>query len=308
VSLDIHQHLWTEPLLDALERRRRLPFLRRRGRQLTLYLGGEAPSMIEPAGQHLEARLALLEQDGVDRAVIALSSPLGIEALPREEALGLIDAHLSGVADFGGPFESWGPLPLDGLGAGDVDAVAARGCIGISLPAGAVAPPYAVHRLSAALRRAEDLDLPLFIHPGPGLSERVPPVGLDDPLWWPAMTVYVAQMQAAWLTFQTRIRRAHPRLRVVFAMLAGCAPLQSERLAARGGPRLDGPDPLSYYETSSYGPHAIDAMAHRVGLERLLYGSDRPVVEPSEELDRTFRGLFLDGNAAWLTCRSGVAA
>ena len=29
MQIDVHQHIWTEPLLDALAARRRLPFVRR---------------------------------------------------------------------------------------------------------------------------------------------------------------------------------------------------------------------------------------------------------------------------------------
>ena len=71
-----------------------------------------------------------------------------------------------------------------------------------------------------------------------------------------------------------------PALRVVFAMLAGLAPLHAERLAARGGPAEAVHDPLTSFDTSSYGPQAIDAMLRVVGVDRLLYGSDRPVIEP----------------------------
>ena len=39
-------------------------------------------------------------------------------------------------------------------------------------------------------------------------------------------------------------------------------------------------DPLTFFDTSSYGPSAIDAMLRVVGVDRLLYGSDRPVIEP----------------------------
>jgi hypothetical protein len=64
-------------------------------------------------------------------------------------------------------------------------------------------------------------------------------------------------------------------------MLAGGAPLLSERLVTRGGPPADLRDPLTYYDTSSYGPTAIEAMARRVGGSQLVYGSDRPVLEPA---------------------------
>jgi predicted TIM-barrel fold metal-dependent hydrolase len=86
-------------------------------------------------------------------------------------------------------------------------------------------------------------------------------------------------MQAAWHAFAVWGRPAHPRLRVCFALLAGLAPLQRERLAARGG-RADG-DPDVFLDTSSYGPRAVDAVVREVGVDRLVYGSDRPVVTPA---------------------------
>ena len=140
------------------------------------------------------------------------------------------------------------------------------------------------------LARLELHGAPLLVHPGPGVSTAAPrAVGessLGDPLWWPALTSYVAGMHAAWLAFLIAGRPRHPELRVVFSMLAGLAPLHAERLAARGGPDRCKPgrgcDPLTFYDTSSYGPAAIGALTEAIGgREQLLYGSDRPVVEPT---------------------------
>jgi predicted TIM-barrel fold metal-dependent hydrolase len=86
-------------------------------------------------------------------------------------------------------------------------------------------------------------------------------------------------MHQAWFAWAAWGRADHPRLRIVWAMLAGGAPLHAERLTARGGPGVQ--DPLSYYDVSSYGPRAIDAMVRVVGIEPLVYGTDRPVVEPA---------------------------
>jgi hypothetical protein len=86
-------------------------------------------------------------------------------------------------------------------------------------------------------------------------------------------------MGTAWLAVRTWGRPAFPRLRVCFAMLAGLAPLQAERLAARGGD-AGLHDPSTFYDTSSYGPLAIGAMAAAVGPGALVHGSDRPVVVP----------------------------
>jgi hypothetical protein len=305
MRIDVHQHLWTEPLLHALESRTRLPFVRRDLGLCMIHAAGETPSAVDLASERPEQRAALLSRDGVDRALIVLSSPLGIEALPRAEAQALIDAHLDGVeALCTQQFGAWGPLALDGVCAEDVDAVLARGCVGISLPAGAFAPPSSIALLNPVLDHLEQLEAPLFIHPGPGLGSRPGECSLADPLWWPALTSYVAQMQAAWLAFGALARRAHPRLRVVFAMLAGGAPLLSERLGARGGPAIDVRDPRTFYDSSSYGPVAIEAMARRVGGQQLLYGSDRPVVEPLA----SGREALLRENARWIAERTGAAA
>jgi len=303
MRIDVHQHLWTEPLIEALERRSRLPFVRCDDGLCTIHLAGEVPSAVELESERPQRRVALFERDGIDCALIALSSPLGIEALPREEARSLIDAHLDGISALGPSFAAWGPVALDGLRADDVDAVLERDCcVGVSLPAGALGP--GVERLRPVFARLESLDAPLFIHPGPGLGRRPAESSLSDPLWWPALTGYVAQMQASWFAFTALARREHPSLRVIFAMLAGGAPLLSERLDARGGPAVDIRDPCSFYDTSSFGPVAIEAMARRVGTQQLLYGSDRPVVEPA----LSGREEQLRQNAEWLGLRTGSLA
>ncbi len=90
------------------------------------------------------------------------------------------------------------------------------------------------------------------------------------------MTDYPAAMQTAWYAFGLWGRPAHPRLRVCFAMLAGLAPLHRERLLARGGEAVR--DPGVFLDVSSYGERAIDAVLREIGVDQLVFGSDRPVV------------------------------
>ncbi len=87
-------------------------------------------------------------------------------------------------------------------------------------------------------------------------------------------------MQTAWHAFSVWGRPAHPALRVCFAMLAGLAPLQRERLVSRGGRAVSDPD--VFLDTSSYGARAIDAALREVGVDRLVHGSDRPVIAGAE--------------------------
>jgi len=275
--VDIHQHIWTTPLLDALARRECHPFIRRDDGLCVLHLAGELPCVLDEAAESTASRARLLDTDGVELAAVAISSPIGIETLAPDHARELICAHLDGVLALGDRFAAWGPVPIRRPDPAEVDAVLARGCIGVSLPSAALADLDALDAIGPVLERVQDLGAPLFVHPG-GSVARQP--SLSDPLWWPALTSYVSDMQAAWLTFVTRGRRELPRLRVVFAMLAGGAPLHAERLGARGGPAIDFHDPLTFYDTSSYGPMVVEAMAAWLGPDRLVYGSDRPVIEP----------------------------
>jgi hypothetical protein len=298
MHIDVHQHLWTEPLIDALSRRRELPFVRSEHGLTVLYLAGERPFVLDLSTESFDHRAALVTRDGLDRALLCLSSPLGIESLPRAEALPLLDAYHDGALALGEPFGVWGALALDSPDPSDIDHALDRGCVGVSLPAGALCSVESLARLRPVLARLESRGAPLLVHPGPGpgIAARVREPSLEDPLWWQALTRYVFDMHSSWLSFLTAGRAAHPRLRVVFAMLAGLAPLHFERLASRGGPVAHAPDPLTFYDTSSYGPSAIRALAGLVGPEQLLYGSDRPVVDPGSPATPDVLGFDLSAH------------
>jgi hypothetical protein len=303
MQVDVHQHIWTEPFLEALAGRDALPFVRRANGLTVVHCAGESPYVVDTTGEAPAQRARLVRDDGLDRAAIALSSPIGVEALPREQAMSLIGAHLAGVSALPEEFLAWGPVALDGLDPADVDRLLGVGCVGISLPATALAGQDALWRCSPVLSRAAERGVPVFIHPGSVAGGRGSDcVSVNEPLWWGALTDYVAQMQAAWLTFAAIGRAEHPDLVVLFAMLAGGAPLLSERLTARGGPPIDLHDPFVFYDTSSYGPVAVEAMARRVGTAQLVYGSDRPVVEPTV----TGREALLASNGWRLIARPGA--
>jgi predicted TIM-barrel fold metal-dependent hydrolase len=301
-TFDVHQHLLGELLIEALSRRHEAPMLVRRREGWTFRVAGEPDSVLTFDATDAELRRQDLAEDGIDRALVALSTALGIESLPAEEAAPLIEAHHQGIEALPPEFGGWGAVALgahepDPL---DVDLALDRGCVGICLPAAALIDPAAVERLAPLLARLEQRDAPLFVHPGP-VGGVPTPDAARLPHWWPALTDYVAQMQAAWFAFLHAGRRAHPRLRVLFAMLAGGAPLQLERYAARRGVPAPDPDPLVFYDVSSYGPRMIAAVAAAVGPERLVYGSDRPVVDPRRpRLDPDLRLALLATNPARL--------
>jgi predicted TIM-barrel fold metal-dependent hydrolase len=239
------------------------------------------------------------------------SSPLGIEGLPADQARPLLDAWHDDVLGLGAPFAVWGALALDGATGSAATALLDRGAIGIALPAGALDGPGSLERLHPLLSALEDRDAPLFVHPGPGFGGARALPGGPAP-WWPALTTYLAQLQAAWLSFATWGRPQHPRLRVLFAALAGGAPLHAERIAARGGPARAVHDRLVFYDTSSYGPQALDAAIRVVGIDGLVFGSDAPVVgaprDPAHGLGPSVTAALTLSNPARLLHGSAAVA
>jgi hypothetical protein len=272
---DVHQHLWTPSFVAALRARSEPPFLS----GWTLHLEHEPPYDVDPADHDLDGRVSLARADDLDRALVSLSTPLGVEWLPPREANPLLDAYHDGAAALPEPFAAWAAACVAEI---DADATAERlgqGFAGLQLPATALADAAGLRRCAPLLDLLEDRDLPLLVHPGP-----VPEGTPAAPAWWSALVPYVQQMHAAWFAFRAFGRERHPRLRICFALLAGLAPLHGERFAARGGGRGE-VDPLVFVETSSYGARGVDAVVRAIGVDVIVYGSDRPYAGPPEHAD-----------------------
>jgi hypothetical protein len=260
-------------LAEELRRRSRPPRLD----GWTLLTLDEPPFTVNPADHNVALRAAQAARDGVGRVVIGLSSPLGIEYLAPEDAVPLLDAYHDGVVELGHPFAGWASACLTAIDAAGLVKQLDRGFAGLQLPATAVADESGYQWCSPLLDVLAERDLPLFIHPGPA------GVHAAGAAWWAALVPYVQQLHAAWFAFRAYGRPAYPRLRVCFTALAGLGPLHGERLAARGGadPLARGAvDPRMFVETSSYASRAVDSVLRVLGVDMLVFGSDRPYAQP----------------------------
>jgi predicted TIM-barrel fold metal-dependent hydrolase len=272
-SFDVHQHLWPEPVLRVLERRASAPRASWEGDGWRIDLPGEPCFAVDPSEHDLEAREDALD---VDRALVALSSPVGAEGLPARDALAVVAAWHEATAVLPSRFGWWAATP-SALGVEGEDDIVRQalsdGAAGLCLPANRLASPADADLVLPLLATVAEAGAPVFVHPGPVHGR------LEAPPWWPPATDYVAQQHAAWHAFHDVVRPSLPALRVVFGLLAGLAPLQVERTALRGGTVGEAAlsDQLSFYDTSSYGPRGVRAMATAVGIGQLVHGTDYPV-------------------------------
>ena len=280
-AIDVHQHLWPDGLIEALRARRTPPRLR----GWTLELAGEPDFPVDPAWHDVDARATQAVEDGLDVALVSLSSPLGIETLPAGEAGELLEVYHDGALAFPAPFGAWAAACLSEIDAAALARELGRGFAGLQLPATTLLDAAGYERVAPLLETLEAAGKPLLVHPGPAAAGvrpaavAAPSVANGPPAWWPALVPYVQQMHAAWFAFRAYGRRAHPELRVCFAILAGLAPLHGERFVARAGER-NVVDDRVFLEISSYGTRAVDATIRALGIDVLVNGSDRPYANP----------------------------
>lgn len=283
-AVDIHQHLWPGSFLAALRARRTPPLL-----DGDLLVTREGRFRIDLAAHDPAARIRGLDALGLDLAVLSLQPSLGLDDLPEDERDALEAAWMEGVAE------------LVAASGGRLAALAPRrpvpGFAGVSVGASELVADLdgAAAGGSRLLADADAAGALVFVHPE---AEHAPPAP-GRPDWWNWLAGYPGQMQAAYLAWLAGGRARHPQVRLVFALLAGGAPFQHERLAHRGADLRSLLDPDVYFDTASYGRRAIELCIESFGIENLLYGSDVPVIDPAPTL-AAVRG-FGDAVARFLT-------
>ena len=263
-TFDLHQHLWPASFVDALTARADAPRLEAGMLETT-----EGRFEIDLDDHDLERRVAVLDRDGIDVAVVSLQTSLGLERLPAAERDELEETWASGIREVveisGGRLLAFSP------------SVVRPGFAGVSIGSTVLADG---ERAAPLLAAAHNASLPVFIHPDAGRS-----ADPSRPPWWDWVTGYPARMQEAYLAWLAFGRERWPDLRVLFAMLAGGGPFQLERLARRGVDVRSALDPNTFFDVSTHGRRAIELCVETFGVGQLAYGSDTPVVDARPTLD-----------------------
>jgi hypothetical protein len=262
-SFDLHQHLLPASFVDALRARTEVPFLR--GTALTT---PEGTGELDLRVHDLAHRLAALDRDEIEVAVVSLQTTFGLEALEpaaREELeLAWVEGIRDVVRESGGRIRAFAPWRvLDGFA-------------GTSVGASALLEPEANAALIAEVNAAGGV---LFVHP-----EAEGPVPPGRPPWWGWTIGYAGQMQRAYFAWLADGRERLPGARVVFSILAGGAPFLLERLTHRGVEVRSALDPGVFFDTATHGRRAIELCIETFGAGQLVYGSDVPVVDADSTL------------------------
>jgi predicted TIM-barrel fold metal-dependent hydrolase len=260
-TYDLHQHLWPAPFVDVLRRRARPPRL-----DGDVLETSEGRFPVDLAEHDPATRVAALDRDGIDVAVLSLQPSIGLADLASAECDELELAWVEGVRKLDSPrFRAFSP------------SCVREGFAGVSVGSSA----FLDFDLSAPLLDAvAEAGATVFVHPEAG---RV--AGDARPDWWEWVVGYPARMQEAYVAWLAFGRERWPTVRVLFAMLGGGGPFQLERLARRGVDVRSALDPNTFFDVSTHGRRAIELCVETFGVGQLVYGSDTPVVDSRPTLD-----------------------
>lgn len=304
--IDWHTHWLSPNALKFLEQRQQAPRIVRNAEG---ELGFEVKSSVLrrtlPIGPSFfdgPTRIAHIDAAGIERQIISWPTTLGVDpALEASDARELFGTYNDDLAALVREY----PNRLSGLAAlttADIQWSAAElerghqelGLIGAVLPAGAFLNLDGAQALAPIFEVAQRYKSHIYLHTGlahpsiPGQWSHPPATDATTARWLLEST---SQFAGAWITLgATPFLDAYPDVTVQLAMLGGVLPFLTGSIEARYQ-REGSPSPLPglrrlYIDTGILGtdPGALELAVKTFGTERILFGSDYPLLQSDKVL------------------------
>jgi len=300
--IDSHFHWRPISMLDWACKAKGYPRAERDGKGGYIWTIREGYSVAirnnHPAWAPLDVMLAHMDSLGHQVDVVCTIGPLSVyfSELPpeagRDAAMLWNEEMAAAERKFPGRFWGTAAVPLkDTKVAIEVldHAVNKLGLCGANLP-GSVGtdPRIDAERLWPFYERAEQLGIPLFLHPTDAIFEHMLE-GYNDTLHLSLGRVIEVSVGAARLILSGIMERC-PNLKIMLSHTGGALPYQSGRMD-KNTKAAKLPRPVSEYirrmYTDTVSPHTagIKFAIDYYGIDNVMYGSDYPCWEPAEALE-----------------------
>ncbi|MCR2808405.1 amidohydrolase family protein [Microbacterium sp. zg.B185] len=254
---------------------------------------GDVEFLASPVWFNADVRLEAMDAAGVDMEVVSPMPPILNYRLDDGAAVAIarhVNESIAGLVAAGeGRIQGLGTVPLQypDLAAAELLDVVGYGLRGVEVASHVNGVSIGDPRFLDFFREVERLGLSVFVHAiGSDVSDRLPKQARTS--FGFAMEASIAT--ASLITGGTL--EACPQLRISIShggggalMMAGRAQFFATREWARHDPesQLPNDSPLGlarrlYYDSLMFDTRAIDFLAHRVGIDRILLGSDFPAI------------------------------
>jgi len=325
--IDVHNHLYPRQWMEYLEGRADSPRMERTGpTSMIFYWEDVAIAHVNRAGHYdPEARIEDMDRYGIDVQIISLTWP-SVELIPAKEGVvwaKRVNDYFAEVCQrYPGRFYAYATLPYQDVAEAVKELERAYkdlGVKGIMMFSNINGKPIASPEFYPIYAKAQEYDLPIFIHPAvPLTAEAMKKTRLPFPLFG---FTFDTTMAVVSLIFQGVLEK-FPQLRIIHAHLGGVVPYLAQRMedSFRSYSREWGFElskaPSEYYRSQVY----IDCISFHLpamrcaldfmGVEHILLGTDyaHPVGGPERAIASVKElGLSVDetakilgGNAARL--------
>lgn len=303
MKIDCQCHIMRTEYLSRLEDRPGYPTAQRRDGQYTAMLGEGYRYTHVAKLFDIETKLRDMEADGIDLQMLTQSIP-GPERLEPELGIALAQQEHDYLAELIGRypqrFTALATLPLQAMDAAlkELDrAIGQLGLRGVQLFSNINGKPVDAPEFWPLYARAEELDVPIFIHPTyPVMAATMTEYNLI-----PSVGFMFETTLAAMRLIYSGILERHPRLRVVLPHMGSTIPYLMGRIDWRSKISGQAKDATTksfsdyfkriYVDSANPYVPALRYGYQLIGADRILFASDYPFREPSiavaqlEELD-----------------------
>ena len=327
MAIDMHAHYLPPPLADMLRARKFLPRIETIAEGNELFHRPFGTTDFDPAYQEIESRVGMLQDLDIEIQLLSLPGLIGIDSLPLEESLPMVQTFNDGLSDvlrrFPGQFYG-----LTGLPMADIDEAARElrrgvselGLIGAILPINSFATVEEARKLAPLFQIGNELKLHFFIHPGIRPDEAIPNItAAESRPGWPGSLPLRA------LNVQSNIARAtvtllysdfldqYPNVTLHVANLGGTYPMIEERIINLSMVRRPGLPSITekarqiYADCGSLGPQSIELAVDVFGADKILLGTDTPTFKAEWALSAVREAEIPDSDKAQILRGNALA-
>jgi aminocarboxymuconate-semialdehyde decarboxylase len=323
MPIDMHSHYYGG-LIEPLRKRTARPNVSTDAHGQEVLNAMTASTVVSADYTDMPSRLAYLDEAGIRTQLMTFPGALGIDVMPVDEVEMIIhdfNDHLAGICRAsGGRLLGLAGLPLADMDKAKTELRRARrdlGLLGAILPGNFFLTLERAKGLRPLFAAGDEVGALFMIHPGLAPGE-LPPAPLPEPsLYRTSGLELQASISQMGITLMfSELLDDFPNVATQLVNLGGTLPFVLERLEAIGQSRTGRPFPrdrlrLLHYDCASLGPRGLRLAVDVLGTDRIMLGTDYPILRPNPvldtvgaaEIDASQRELVLHGTAAALLSR-----
>ena len=320
----MHSHFYGS-VVDALRQRTSRPYVAPDAYGRDVLNAMTANTVVSAGYTDVPSRLAYLDAAKIDKQLMTFPGALGVDVMPVGEVAETIRAFNDRLAAIcsasAGRLVGLAGLPLADVGMAAAELRRARRelqLLGAILPGNFFLSIERAETLRPLFDAADEVGALFMIHPGIAPGEHPPAPFPDCSVYRASVLALQASISQMGLTLIFGdLLDSHRNVAIQLVNLGGTLPFILERLEAIAHSRNpQSPFPSErlrrlYYDTASLGPRALQVAVQVFGADRIMLGTDYPILAPEAPtdtaalaaIDEVERALILDRSARSLISR-----